>query len=165
MKRCIYSHSTRMQEVSDSRKYTSVLHDLGRSREQHSFGNGVRSHVRHVHDMLCASILGTTGHVCTANFENSCRPFLHDVCTCWYEISGALHCLKLSTDSCHEDPDTLKDHRIHQAPHQFHPPHKAQVLDGPWTPTYTPPYFTEGPHEKKEKKRPRKPGPAACIKE
>eukprot|EP00983_Pelagomonas_calceolata_P130704 1161705-Pelagomonas_calceolata.AAC.6 len=49
--------------MSDSRKYTSASpQDFKRSREQHYFGNGVRGHARYIHDMLCASILGTTGH-------------------------------------------------------------------------------------------------------
>eukprot|EP00983_Pelagomonas_calceolata_P060020 1146192-Pelagomonas_calceolata.AAC.1 len=55
-----------MQTLSGSRKYTSVSpHYVQKSREQHYFGDDGRGHIRHVHDMLCASILGATGHVCT----------------------------------------------------------------------------------------------------
>eukprot|EP00983_Pelagomonas_calceolata_P063431 1147717-Pelagomonas_calceolata.AAC.3 len=39
--------------------------------------NGVIGHVRYVHDMLCASILGTAACESTAKFQNSNRPILH----------------------------------------------------------------------------------------
>eukprot|EP00983_Pelagomonas_calceolata_P061163 1146701-Pelagomonas_calceolata.AAC.1 len=70
-------------------------HYVQKSKEQHYFGNGVRGHVRYAHDMLCASLLGATGHVCTAKCQNSNRPSLHDICTCKHETSGALHCLSI----------------------------------------------------------------------
>eukprot|EP00983_Pelagomonas_calceolata_P026819 842644-Pelagomonas_calceolata.AAC.1 len=54
--------------MSDFRKYTSVFsNDFQRSREQHY--SGIKGHVRYVHAMLCASLLGATGHECTAKFQ------------------------------------------------------------------------------------------------
>eukprot|EP00983_Pelagomonas_calceolata_P058911 1145687-Pelagomonas_calceolata.AAC.1 len=71
-----------MQKISDFRKYTFVLpHYVQKSRGQHYFGSDVRGHVRYVHDMLCASILGATRHGYTAKLKNSNRPSFHDMRT------------------------------------------------------------------------------------
>eukprot|EP00983_Pelagomonas_calceolata_P039386 1137164-Pelagomonas_calceolata.AAC.5 len=72
-----------MQKISGSRNYTSVLpYHVQKSREQLYFGNGERGHVRYVHGMLYASILGATGHECTAKFKKQQPPLRKDKACC-----------------------------------------------------------------------------------
>eukprot|EP00983_Pelagomonas_calceolata_P037651 1136445-Pelagomonas_calceolata.AAC.2 len=82
--------------MSDYRKYTFVFPlDFERSREQHYFGNGVRGHVRYVHDMLCASILGTIGMYALQSFKTATAHPCMICVTCKHETSDALHCLSI----------------------------------------------------------------------